>query len=361
MRRRAFRGLAMAMMVLAGLAGCSSGMIPPARTQAPQHIPPPARQMPIAKPRPPEAPRALNAVVQSLGAGFDGQVGIAIRRMDQDWMIQFDGYRKYPQQSVSKLWVAATVLDQVDRRKISMSDPVVVKKEDLTVFHQPLSSLVGTDGYATSVAGLFGRSMTASDNTANDSLLRTVGGPEAVRRFFHEKKIEDIRFGPGERLLQSKIAGIEWKQEYSRGNAFYTARANLPIEQRQKALEAYLADPIDGATPVGIVNALVRLQRGELLSRSSTLQLVAIMRASKTGPQRLRGGLSPGWTFGHKTGTGQELLGRATGFNDVGILTAPDGTDYAVAVMIGATRKSIPERQSLMQAVTRAVIANHRP
>ncbi|MBB5686556.1 serine hydrolase [Sphingobium boeckii] len=351
----------MALMALTGLAGCSSRVIPPARTQAPAHIPPPVRFAPVAQPRPAEAPRALNAVVQSLGAGFDGQVGIAIRRMDQPWTIQFDGYRKYPQQSVSKLWVAATLLDQVDRKKVAMSDPVVVKKEDLTVFHQPIRSLVGADGYATSVAGLFGRSMTASDNTANDSLLRTIGGPEAVRRFFAEKRIEEIRFGPGERLLQSRIAGIEWKQEYSQGNAFYTARANLPMDKRQKALEAYLADPIDGATPVGIVNALVKLQRGDLLSRSSTLQLVAIMRASKTGPQRLRGGLSPGWTFGHKTGTGQELQGRATGFNDVGILTAPDGTDYAVAVMIGATRKSIPERQSLMQAVTRAVIANHRP
>ena len=35
--------------------------------------------------------------------------------------------------------------------------------------------------------------------------------------------------------------------------------------------------------------------------------------------------------FGHKTGTGQELSGRATGYNDVGLLTAPDGRTYAEA------------------------------
>ena len=40
-------------------------------------------------------------------------------------------------------------------------------------------------------------------------------------------------------------------------------------------------------------------------------------------------------------------------------MTAPDGTSYAVAVMIGSTTVSIPERWQLMQAVSRAVVANH--
>ena len=44
-----------------------------------------------------------------------------------------------------------------------------------------------------------------------------------------------------------------------------------------------------------------------------------------TGPNRLKGGLTPGWTLSHKTGTGQELGGVQAGYNDVGILTAPDG------------------------------------
>ena len=358
--RRGWRGLAIGLMALAGLSGCATRMVPAARTQPMAHIPVPPRPLPVVVARPPEAPRALNAIIQSLGAGFDGQVGIAIRRIDQPWVIAFDGERKFPQQSVSKLWVAMTLLDQVDQGRIRMADPVILKRDDLTLFHQPISSLIGADGYATSIAGLFGRAMTASDNTANDALLRRIGGPEAVRRFFAAKRITDIRFGPGERLLQSRIAGIEWKQEFSQGNAFYTARSALPMEARQKALEAYLADPIDGASPIGVVTALARLQRGELLSLSSTSQLIAIMRAATTGPQRIRGGVAPGWLYGHKTGTGQELQGRATGFNDIGILTAPDGTHYAVAVMIGATRRGIPERQSLMQAVSRAIIANHR-
>ena len=83
------------------------------------------------------------------------------------------------------------------------------------------------------------------------------------------------------------------------------------------------------------------------------------MAQSRTGPERLAGGLVEGWRLAHKTGTGQVLGPRATGYNDVGLLTAPDGRTYAVAVFIADTTRPVPERQALMQAVTRAVIAQH--
>jgi beta-lactamase class A len=85
------------------------------------------------------------------------------------------------------------------------------------------------------------------------------------------------------------------------------------------------------------------------------------MAEAKTGPQRIKGGVPPGWHYLHKTGTGQDLPPRSTGYNDIGIMTAPDGTNYAVAVMIGSTTLPIPARWELMQAVAKAVVANHEP
>ena len=81
--------------------------------------------------------------------------------------------------------------------------------------------------------------------------------------------------------------------------------------------------------------------------------------AFRTGPERLKGGLMPGWTIAHKTGTGQDLGDLTTGYNDVGLITAPNGDTYAIAVMIAATRRPIPERQALMAAVARAVVEAH--
>ena len=104
-----------------------------------------------------------------------------------------------------------------------------------------------------------------------------------------------------------------------------------------------------------IAGALVKLKRGQLLSPASTDYLIRTMESSKTGKYRMRGAVPPGWHFGHKTGTGQDLLGRTAGYNDVGLLTAPDGRRYAIAVMIGDSRRPIRERQQLIQSVAAAV------
>ena len=66
---------------------------------------------------------------------------------------------------------------------------------------------------------------------------------------------------------------------------------------RKAAFDRYVDDPYDGAAPSAIVNALARLKRGELLSPESTARLLSIMGNTKTGANRLKGGLKPGWTL----------------------------------------------------------------
>jgi beta-lactamase class A len=125
-------------------------------------------------------------------------------------------------------------------------------------------------------------------------------------------------------------------------------------------MDAYLRDPIDGATPLAVVQALAALYRGEVLSPQSRALILKPMSNSRTGPGRLRGGLPAGWKIAHKTGTGQDLGGASIGINDIAILTAPDGQSYAVAVFIRRTAKPVRERLAMMQAVTRAVAENWR-
>ncbi|MBO9574335.1 MAG: serine hydrolase [Sphingobium sp.] len=304
---------------------------------------------------------ALAALIQTLGQQFAGHVGIAVKSVDQGWTVAWNGDELFPQQSVSKLWVAMTMFDAIDRGKVTLDTQVMIRPQDLTLFHQPVAAMVRGDGYQTTLNDLFTRAMTESDNTANDSVLRTVGGSDAVRAFLARRFIANIRFGPGERLLQSKTAGLEWTQDMAMGRRFYAARSALPRSVREKALDDYLADPMDGAAPLSIVNALAKLKRGEMLSPTSTQLLLETMGDAKTGPKRVKGGVPAGWHYVHKTGTGQELYARSTGYNDVGIMTGPDGSSYAIAVMIGSTTLPIPKRWELMQSVARAVAALHQP
>lgn len=315
-----------------------------------------------AAPRPEvPAPASLVQALANATRNFDGVVGVAVTSVDGGWTASANGARKLPQQSVSKLWVAMTVLDQVDQGRIRLTDPLVITRSDFTLFHQPVASLVkGDEGYRSTVGEIMHRALTMSDNTCNDKLLRLVGGPAAVRSFIARNALGSIRFGPGEKLLQMGTAGLpDWKPEYSMGNSFAVARAKLPRATRVAAFDSYVANPPDGAAPLAIAGALARLKRGDLLSPASTAWLIATMQSSHTGKFRLRGAVPPGWTFGHKTGTGQDLFGRTAGYNDVGILTAPDGRSYALAVMIGDTPRPINERQLLMHAVVRAIVAQH--
>ena len=348
-----------AAIVATALVACGTTSRPGPSAVAPDRETAPVVSIPVppvaARPVRP-APTALENTIKQLAAGFAGRAGIAIRAVDEGWTVESNGRQLEPQQSVSKLWVALTLLDMRDQGRARLDDPIVVRAEDLTLFHQPIAFLaVKGDGFHTTVGDLLTRALTHSDNTANDRLLHYVGGPDAVRAFIARKQLGDIRFGPGERLLQSRTAGLTWQPSYSIGNSFEIARSRLPMAQRIAALDAYTRDPPDGAAPLSIADALARLARGELLSETSTRIMLDTMGASVTGRARLRSALPSGWKIAHKTGTGQDLGRRNAGFNDVGLLTAPDGRRYAIAVMIGDSTRPIGERQALIRNVAAAV------
>jgi len=327
------------------------------------NVPAPSVQQPPApravQPARPVAPLYLRGRIDELGRGFRGQVGIAVKSVEEGWSTDWNGSVLTPQQSVSKLWVAITALDAVDKGRVRLDERVTLTRSDLTLFHQPIAAKVLGGGTTMSLGELLHQALTRSDNTANDKLLRSVGGPDAVRSMIRSKGLGAIRFYDGERSLQSRIAGLTWSQSYSIGNAFYQARNALPMSVRRAAFERYVEDPYDGASADAIVNALARLKRGELLSPQSTARLLRIMAQTSTGKNRLRGGLKAGWSLSHKTGTGQVLGGTQAGYNDIGVLTAPDGRSYAIAVMIKKTSTPLEVRMRLMNNVVRSVIAQH--
>lgn len=360
--------MASRLTLVLGLCAALAACVPAGRPVA-RNVPPPQPQpqpvvqplpLPLTEARANEPPQGLKDEIYALWRAFPGKTGIAVQRIDGRWTLSQRGDQLFPQQSVSKLWVAMTILDKVDRGELRLDTLVTITPDDLTLFHQPLASRVARAGTVReTVRNLLEQALTASDNSANDALLRTAGGPDAVRRFITTHDLGAIRFGPGERLLQSQIAGVEWRQELSQGRRFQVERAKIPVPQRRQLLDRYLADPMDGASPEAIVDALARLARGDLLSPASTRLMLDTLSRTRSGPNRLKAGVPAGWRFLHKTGTGQDLPPVSTGYNDVGIMTAPDGTRYAVAVLLAETSASIPERMALMQAVARAVAHHH--
>ncbi len=331
--------------VLAGLLGMAGCAAP--RRAAPARSDPQAHRAP--------APAAFSSRLQAIAAGFDGRFGIAVADFQAGWTAAADGRALYPQQSVAKLWTALAVFDAVDHGRLRLDQRLHVTRADMSVFHQPLRERLVGGALDITIDELLVGALAQSDNACDDVLIRAAGGPARVQAVVDARGLARVRAGPEEHELQSGIAGLAWRPEYAEGDAFERARAALPADLRRAKLAAYLADPPEGAAPEALAGALAALAQGRLLSPASTTRFMAIVAATTTGPQRLKAGLPPGWSLAHKTGTGQDLFGLSTGYNDVGIATAPDGRRYAIAAMIAATSRPIPERMLAMQAVSRAV------
>ncbi|MEO5774113.1 MAG: serine hydrolase [Sphingomicrobium sp.] len=337
----------------------SSAAAPDPLAPLPPAVPTAQRPLPVRPAVIVPAPAPLRDRISALGRAFDGKAGVAVISLRDGWEVDWNANSLFPQQSCSKLWVAITALEAVDRGQLSLSQTVSFDRSDLTVFHQPIAQKILAGGYSTTLGDLMFTAITESDNTANDKLMRSVGGPQAVRDTIGRKGLGAIRFYNGERVLQARIAGLSWNQSYSIGNAFHQARSALPMSTRRASFERYLSDPYDGASPHAIASALARLKNGELLSPTSTNKLLSIMGRTRTGAMRVRAALTPGWNWNHKTGTGQELNGRIGGINDIGLLTAADGTVYAMAIMTIPANNSSGDAQRLMRDVAKSVIDYH--
>ncbi|MCC6365436.1 MAG: class A beta-lactamase [Bryobacterales bacterium] len=299
----------------------------------------------------------LEREFQALTAGFDGRVGVCAQ--DAKGHACINAGRPFSLQSVMKLLAAIAAMDAVDHHQFRLEESVLVRRQDLSLFHQPLADLVTDQGYRTTNADLIRRAVIDSDSAAADILVSKLGGPRAVQACLTRLGISGIRIDRDERHLQTEIAGLEWKPEFVDAVVLKRAIDAVPTARRDKAYRAYQTGVRDTSTPDGMTAMLLRLATGKLLSGASTKHLVHVMEQTATGEDRLKAGLAPGWKIGHKTGTSGSWKGVTAATNDVGILTAPDGGAVSIAVFVADTKASPAGRAALMSKLAAAAIRHY--
>ena len=174
-------------------------------------------------------------------------------------------------------------------------------------------------------------SIQRSDNTATDLLLARVAGPAGVTSNLRARGLTGIDVSRSEGALILEAHGLPYTEATAQRDVTDRLIAALSPEVRRAASAAYLADPRDTATADAMVTLLARLQKGELLSVSSTALLLEIMAGTKTGAARLRAGLPDDAKLAHKTGTSDSFENVRDALGDVGIVTLPNGEHLALA------------------------------
>jgi beta-lactamase class A len=296
--------------------------------------------------------------LQSLTGSFPGRVGICVQ--DSAGATCQRAGERFPMQSVMKLVVAAAALDAVDRGVWTMDDSILVRREDLSVFVQPLARLVGPDGYSSTVRDLARRAVVDSDSAAADILLARLGGTETVRQFLAARQLQGIRVDRDERHLQTEILGLSWQPEFVDPDKLRMAIRAVPDAVRDSRFRAYQKDVRDTATPAAMAALQTALAEDRLLSPAMSRELREMQEGTVTFPDRLQAGAPAGWKVGHKTGTSGTWHGVTAATNDVGLLTGPDGHRIAIAVFIADSTATDEVRAKLIADVAAAAAASYR-
>lgn len=294
-----------------------------------------------------------------------GQVGIGVLDLNtgKSWFL--NGKQRFPMQSVFKLPSAIAVLKLVDDGKISLNQSVTITRQEFAPGSSPIIKEFKGDRAQFTVQNLLERSVGISDNTAADALTRLVGGSHQVNAILGKLKIRDVRVDRLEQQLQPDCVGLKnFRPELADEQKWAEAVQKIPESVKKAAVEKYLTDPRDTATPEGMVDLLAKLNSHQLLSRNSTALLLKIMTDSPTGQKRLKAGLPKNWSIAHKTGTGADVLGIGTATNDVGIASSPDGkrvamaqtARFAIAVFIAGSKAPLEERERVMSNIASAVV-----
>lgn len=245
------------------------------------------------------ASSAPDPVVAAARAAETGGLvaGVSYVHLESGRAASWRGAETFQMASVFKLPVAIAVLDGVEKGTLRFDREVEVKESDRMEVGPIYDAW--KPGMRVTVARMVDVMLVDSDNTAADLLIRLLGGPAAVERTLLAKGVPGVRVSLDERGLGAAM---------------------------KKNLDAIERGAQNGTSPDAMAGLLVRLFRGELLSRVSTDRILDSMRRCATSGRRFRAGLPRGAEVFDKTGT------MRLSSNDVGILTLPDGSHAVLAV-----------------------------
>ncbi|HUA81749.1 MAG TPA: class A beta-lactamase [Dyella sp.] len=286
-----------------------------------------------------------------------GLLGITVLDIDTGTAIRINADHAYPMMSVFKAPVAAAVLAQIDAGRLSPDQTVTIHRADVDGGSAvpSIGAHFSGEHMTFTVRRLLVAAVSESDNTAVDALVRLVGGPKVVTDYLRAHGIDGMRVDLDEagitRLFEQTEDGVPIAPQET---------DQQTLARLRRGYSAYLRDPRNRSTPDAAADFLKKLLKGELLSPDSTKQLLGLMYG-QTVPVRLRGGLPAKVRFADKCGTSYSLDGETAAFNDIGIMTWPNGHTVIVAVFLTASHADKQHRNALFAHIAGDISAAMAP
>lgn len=280
-----------------------------------------------------------------------GVIGIAVVDVGSGKRWSVHGTEPFAMMSSFKAPVATAVLDLVDQGKLTLDQQVTLAAGDVQD-----GSAVPSVGAAVkagrsrfTVRELLVGSVSQSDNTAVNALIKLAGGPAIITAKLKSAGIEGMRVDTDEVGIAETLRQLPHGVEPPTDETPAQEDARLA-----KGYAAFLADPRNRSTPEAAVDFLGKLVSGKLLAPSSTALLLKLMR-DQVIPNRLRAGLPKGTDFADKTGTSGSFDGHTGAYNDMGIITLTGSRRILISAFLRNSPANDAQRDALFADIGNTV------
>ncbi len=285
-----------------------------------------------------------------------GHLGVAVEDLGTGQIISFNGERRFPLQATFTAPLAAAVMAEVEAKRLRLDDTLLIEDVDLSPPPSAIADAWSAPATYT-VQALLERAVTQGDNTAADILTKRVGGPGAVTAWLQGRKVDHFDVDRYQRQLQPESLGLASFRADWKGEAAYRAALNkVPPGERLHAIETYLADPRDTATPLGALRFLEAINQAELLGPDSRRLLGRIISQTRGGEARLRAALPDGARLAHIPATARTDLNFTPVVNDIGVYTLKDGRKFAVVAFVSGSTLPLADQEKAIADVGGVVI-----
>lgn len=270
---------------------------------------------------PTQSSAELRKQIEQIALTAQGRVGVAMTLLETGESVELLEDQKFPMQSVYKFPIGMAVLQQVDQGQLRLDQKVAVTKADYVRQgqHSPIRDKY-PEGTTLTVRELLRYTVSESDGSGCDVLLRLLGGAKVVMAYLATLGIQDINV-----LNTEKEIGQKDSVQYD-----------------------------NWAKPAAAVALLQRFQQGKGLSVPSQKLLRHLMTETQTGLNRIKGLLPANTPVAHKTGSSGTVDGLAAATNDVGIVSLPNGQHLAIAVFVSDAKVDLKAREAVIAKIARA-------
>ncbi len=246
-------------------------------------------------PQPPTPRQRLDAELARITRSINATWGIYAKSLERGDEIAIEADRQMDTMSVIKIPLMTEVFQQVKDGRIALDTRYTVTKDDVLPGTGVLRSL--DPGATVTTRDLVTLMIIVSDNTATDLLYRMVGGPDAVNK-------------------RMQALGLVKTTAPAPARAWFEALRAAPSSEQ---FHRDAKHPFGLSTPREIGRLLEMMERGTLVDKASSDQMLQIMRGQLYRTRIPR--LLSGYRIPHKTGDFLPYIG-----NDVGVLESQGNT-----------------------------------